>query len=383
MQSPTSTVVHVSIDCLCQHNKMACCQKYKKWKSMKHNIVSEINHNLGVVHGTLEGKCETIGFKICEKINTKECTLDQALDAIVEFSRDCATRENEIQMAWLSIHLALGLCFEYKVSNKATIRRFLKEVLLYSRGIDMGLFMRDILHYDDLSSTNEAAAKSLYCLSFTAGFMVDMVEDGLGDKIFVGPARVVYSHLARAQKVNYLDLPIGHPTLTMTTKAAISSYVPSTPLGLACESLKPNVVLTLLRYGCSPIGKPIDFLILTLGSQKVVEQATGLKKMDTPLENVKLCFEYCLRAVRSIKVRIGEETTADTINDRGQEHVHFVRETAADFIPDDCYKTPAKLKHLARCEIRDTMFAADREPVVIYQLPIVDSYCKKYIDLML
>lgn len=350
---------------------------------MKHNIVSEINHKLGTVHGTLEGKCETIGFKICEKIDKKECTLDQALDDIVEFSRDCATRETEIQMAWLSLHLALGLCFEYKVSNKATIRRFLKEILLYSRGIDMGLFMRDILHYDDLSPTNDAVAKSFYCLSFAAGYMVDLVEDGLGDKIFVGPARVVYRHLARAQKVHYLEIPIGHPTLTMSTKTAISSYVPSTPLGLACESLKPNVVLTLLRHGCSPIGKPIDNILLTLGSQKVVEQATGLMIGDTPLEHVRRCLEYCLRAVRSIRVRIGEETTADTIKDRDKEHVHFVRETATEFLPDDCYKTPAKLKHLARCEIRDIMFSADREPAVIYKLPIIDSDCKKYVDLML
>lgn len=363
---------------------MACCAKYKKWKSLKHNVVHAIHIGMGNVHGTLESKCEIIGFKICEKIDKKEITLDQALDDLVAFSRDCATRASEIQMAWLTLHLALGLCFEYKVQNKATIRRFLKELLLYTRGIDMGLFMRDILHYEDLTPTNEEVAKSFYCLNFTAGYKVDLNEDDLRHKIFTGPSKVVYRHLIRSDLCNYLDLPIGHPTLAMTTKVATTTHVPSTPLGLACESLKPKVVLTLLRFGANPIGKPIEQILSTLCSQRIVEEATGLMIGDTPLEHVKLCLEYCLRAVRMIKVRIEEETMADVIKDSeaGGEHVHFIKENAVDFIPDDCYKVPPKLKHLVRCEIRDILFAADRAPAAIYSLPKINSDCQKYLDLM-
>lgn len=339
---------------------------------------------MGTVHGTLESKCEIIGFKICEKIDKKEITLDQALDDLVAFSRDCASRDTEIQMAWLTLHLALGLCFEYKIQSKTVIRRFLKELLLYTRGIDMGLFMRDILHFDDLTPTNEEVAKSFYCLNFTAGYKIALDEDDLRGKIFTGPSKVVYRHLLQSDIYNYLDLPIGHPTLAMTTKTATTTHVPSTPLGLACESLKPKVVLTLLRYGASPIGKPIEQILSTLCSQRIVEAATGLMIGDTPLEQVKLCLEYCLRAVRKIRVRVEEETTADIIKDckEGGEQVHFIKDNAIDFIPDDCYKVPPKLKHLARCEIRDRLFAADTMPSAIYSLPIINSECQKYVDLL-
>jgi hypothetical protein len=47
---------------------------------------------------------------------------------------------------------------------------------------------------------------------------------------------------------------------------------------------------------------------------------------DTPLEHAKKCLEYCLRAVRGINIRIGEETVGGVIKIISNEiyYVHFV-----------------------------------------------------------
>lgn len=268
------------------------------------------------------------------------------------------------------------------MKNKETLRRFLREILLYSRGIDLGLFMRDILFYESLNPTDYEQAKSYYYLSFVAGFKVNLEEDSLGDQIFVGPARILYHHLLKTKMFSYIEFPIGDPTLTMSNKETLTSNVSPTPLGLACEGLKPSAVLLLVRYGASPIGKPIDHILSVLSSQKIVEEATGLMIGDTPLEHAKKCLEYCLRAVRGIKIRIGEETVSGVLKDNDKEHIHFIKDRVVEFLPDDCYKTPPKLKHLARCEIRNIMFNFDSMPYGIYKLQKLNNDCKRYLDLL-
>lgn len=151
---------------------------------------------------------------------------------------------------------------------------------------------------------------------------------------------------------------------------------------MACEGLKPSAVLLLVRYGASPIGKPIDHILSVLSSQKIVEEAIGLMIGDTPLEHAKKCLEYCLRAVRGIKIRIGEETVSGVLKDNDKEHIHFIKDRVVEFLPDDCYKTPPKLKHLARCEIRNIMFNFDSMPYGIYKLQKLNNDCKRYLDLL-
>jgi hypothetical protein len=168
----------------------------------------------------------------------------------------------------------------------------------------------------------------------------------------------------------------------MSNKSTLTSNVSSTPLVLACERLKPSAVLLLLRYGASPIGKPIDHILSILGSQKIVEEATRLMIGDTPLEHAKKCLEYCLRVVRGIKIRIGEETVGGVIKDDDKEHKHFIKDKVVEFLPDDCYKTPPKLKHLARCEIRNIMFTVDSMPYGIKKLQKLNNDCKRYLDLL-
>lgn len=367
-----------------QNIRMARLEKIKRWQLRQTNIVNVINHKIGSMHGfrTLESRFESIGVTICKKINNKQISLEKALNDIIDFSRDRGLRRNEIRMAWSSLHLALGLCFQYNVKNKETLRRFLREILLYSRGIDLGLFMRDILFYDSLSPTDYDQAKSFYYLSFVAGFKVNLEEDSLGDKIFVGPAIILYRHLLKTKMCSYIEFPIGDPTLTMSNKSTLISNVSSTPLGLACERLKPSAVLLLVRYGASPIGKPIDHILSVLGSQKIVEEATRLIIGDTPLEHAKKCLEYCLRAVRGIKIRIGEEIVGGVIKDNDKEHKHFIKDRVVEFLPDDCYKTPPKLKHLARCEIRNIMFTVDSMPYGIKKLQKLNNDCKRYLDLL-
>ena len=332
-------------------------------------------------YGTQEEKCELIGFRYCEKIDKKEITLDQAIKDIVEYTRWHNMKANKVQYCWLSLHLALGMCFQYKITDKEMIRFLLLKLLPYSRGIDMGLFMRDLLHYEDLSCDNTQIEKSLYCLAFCAGFIVNLEKDGLQEKIFKGPARIVYKDVIRAGSCYYLDIPIGHPTLLMTESTSEDNHIGTQSLNLACENLKPNVVLLLLRFGISPYSA-IQQLLETLGAARIIGRtASHPAAIDAPMEIVEECLKNCLKAVKHITLCFEGETFADSKAKENKQGVYYVNEGAKKYVPEEYFQSPCPLKQSCRCEIRDILLKSGQIPCGVQKLPILSNEMKDYVDL--
>lgn len=324
----------------------------------------------------MEGQCELIGFQICSKIDKKEITLGKAIDDIMVFAELNEKTPEGIHLSWLTLHLALGICYQYRSTSKELVRNILKALLPFSRGIDMGLFMRDLQYYEDETPDPAILDKTMYCLHFCGGMKV-ILNNGLADKIFVGAARVEYKDLAVADWCYYFDLPLGHPTLEMTRNTIPDSFVGHCPLLLAVENLKKNLVLTLLKHGASPHGRPLEHLLTVLGSQEIIKEATQSEFSDVPIEIVKTCLDYCLRAVPNIKVCFDDQMIADL----KKKDVYYVRQATAAFIPSDRYKTPAPLKHLARCFIRGRLLENDELPDGIEKLPNTNEDVKKYLNL--
>lgn len=59
----------------------------------------------------------------------------------------------------------------------------------------MGLFMRDFMYYDNLVVFNEVLDKVYYVIKMVVGFVVDFMNNELGEKLFKGLVKIVYKEL--------------------------------------------------------------------------------------------------------------------------------------------------------------------------------------------
>lgn len=59
----------------------------------------------------------------------------------------------------------------------------------------MGLFMRDFMYYDNLLVFNEVLDKVYYVIKMVVGFVVDFMNNELGEKLFKGLVKIVYKEL--------------------------------------------------------------------------------------------------------------------------------------------------------------------------------------------
>ncbi|OWF55887.1 Ankyrin repeat and SOCS box protein 17 [Mizuhopecten yessoensis] len=356
---------------------MSCCPCFKP----EINSFGELLELTQGGFSTQEGRCELVGYKYCDRIDKNEVTLQKAVQDIILFTRKNKSKPEKIQLSWLGLHLALGLCYQYKSMDKVLLRGILTEMLKFSHGIDLGLFMRDLLHYEDPSAANDAVAKSMYVIGHCAGFRVTLTKENLGDSVLMGPSRIVYKELLQKNVVHYFDLPTGHPTLSMSANAPPENFVGQTCMFLACENLKPKVVLVLLQHGASPTGAPLDQLLQTLGGhQLVVGALAGPLKISAPINIIQECLRFCLRAIPRLNVRFDGETVSD-LRKKNQD-VYFLKREACGYMPDDCYKDPSMLKHLARFAIRKRLLENDLLPSGIDKLPKLTKELVQYMNLL-
>jgi hypothetical protein len=348
-------------------------------KKMK-NSFEEFTNEISEGFGTLEGKCELIGYRYFDLIKKGKMTSNRVFDDIIAFTRSHNNDPKEAQYCWLSLHLGLGLCFYLKIADKNTARRFLIELLQYSRGIDMGLFMRDFMHYENLSDSNEALHKALYIIKSASGLVVNFTDNKLGDKLFKGPARVVYNELVQQNRAFYLDLPIGHPTLLLTSNGSTDNHIGTQCLTLACENLKPHVVLILLQYGATPHGKPLEHVLRNLGSRQIIEEASGRGISENPVELLGKCLTYLLRSIKKLHITVEGYTVADL--EENFPHTYYLPECATYYLPDEYYRAPRKLKQLCRWEIRENLRRKGRLPSGLQDIPNLSEHLTQYLQLV-
>ncbi|KAK3583104.1 hypothetical protein CHS0354_036845 [Potamilus streckersoni] len=329
-----------------------------------------------------EGQCEFIGEKLCAWIDDGTIELKKALQEVIDFADFHSTRD--VYLAWMSLHLALGLSYKYREESKHVVRKILYRLLRFSRGIDIGIFLRDLIEFggNEVQLENHASlTKSMYFLKVCAGFRLNHEQNEIGEKTFNGWINLIPKpNPAENGICYYLDLPINfHPLLigrmeTSTTYA--ESRVGSSALLTACQSLKPRAVLLLLRYGASPVGNPIRYILHQLGGMRILTTKTSLTVMPNPIRLVQLCLEYCLRVLPHIRLLIDEQRfTVPHMDD-----VYNVTSDVISYLPEDRYMSPASLKHLCRCKVRQYLLECDSLPDGIYKLEIANTL-KAYLDL--
>lgn len=324
---------------------------------------------------SIEAQVEAIGSKLCSHIENGKLTVETVICDSLAVCKFDSHRINEVYRSWLSLHMALGLSYKYNVTNKSLVRKILLELLKYSHGIDVGIFMRDLLHLTDLNATSDTAVwnKNIYFLQICAGFNVDLRKDGI--KILTGPNQLVFSKFLTAGWCYYIDLPIGQPYLLDSHE--VQHMAEPTTLILACENLKPDLVLLLLRHGASPKGRPLEYLLQTVGSVRILR--TLLSFSSSPIELVHQSLIYCLRAVTGLRLHFHGQRI-NTASICSQER-YYVSDDVIHYLPDDCYKTPGSLKHLSRCVVRECLLKSDNLPLGINDL-IIPTSLKDYIDLI-
>lgn len=322
-------------------------------------------------------RCEYAGNQLVIKVDAKEITVKEAIEDCMAFARKIKDKGKDNHMlAWLCMHLALGLCHKFDLQDKAYIRGIMKEILPYSRGIDLGLFYRDINAFGDDGQyldrqERELLEKAMFYLALCAGFKVDLKANDLGRQIY-GALKPNFP-----DKIWFIDLPIGNPAYVLgTAPPSISN-----PLLTACENLKPHVVLRLLRHGATAHGEPLNFILASLSHVKTLEDATQSKiASDNPIVAPKTCLNYLLRTVTQLKLVFDDQKIGDLQHD---SDVYYVSKNVTQFLDEDCYASPNKLKQLCRVKIRSLLLDNDKIPDAIYKLPkpMITTH-KRYLDLL-
>ncbi|KAL3867615.1 hypothetical protein ACJMK2_040496 [Sinanodonta woodiana] len=352
---------------------------YFRWRR---NVCATLWQEAKKTCASCEGQCEFIGKNICARIDDGTIELTKALQEVIDFADFHSTKD--VYLAWMSLHLALGLCYTYHEESRHVVRKILYRLLWFSRGIDIGIFLRDLIEFgenEERLENNASLAKSMYFLKVCAGFRLNLKQNELGEKIFDGWTNLFPKpNPAENGICYYLDLPINfHPLLIgrlQTSATFEASRDGSSALLTACQSLKPRAVLLLLRYGASPVGNPLKYLLYQLGGMRILTTKTSFSVMNNPIRLVQLCLEYCLRATSHIRLLFDEQRfTVPHVDD-----VYNVTSDVISYIPEDRYLSPASLKHLCRCSIRQYMLECDSLPDGIYELEIAYTL-KPYLDL--
>ena len=321
-------------------------------------------------------RCEYAGNQIVLKVDAGEMTVKEAIEDCVSYAKKIKDKgKDQHMLAWLCIHLGLGLCHRFDVQDYQYVRSLMLELLPYSRGMDMGLFYRDITAFGDDGQylereERELLEKAMYYLRVCAGFKVDLKKDDLGRKIY-GALKATYP-----DKKWYLDLPIGNPAFALgTAPPSITN-----PLTTACENLKPWVILRLLRYGATAHGEPLNFILASLSHVKTLEDATKKVTAESSVGVTKLILSYLLRTVTHLKLIFDDQKIGDMQHD---SDVYYVAKNVTKFLDEDYYARPNTLKQLCRVKIRALLLDNDKIPDAIYRLPKpLNTNHKRYIDLL-
>ena len=340
---------------------------------------------------------ERIGSNLICGVENGEYTLENVIDDIIAFVNYSPGRDKvHSRFCWLALHLALGICCQFKsITPKTLTRRVLFCLLLHSSGVDYGIFLRDIFDLADGGSNFALPEKSAYLLRISSGFRIDLHDEIVVSGIFKGSEKCIWSHLIENGSCYYLDLPIGHP-ITYISRSRMKAC----PLTLAMLNLRPKAVLILLQHGASPLGRPLEYLLRTLSTMHLFPAMENPPNytISYSKEILQECLEYCYRVIPTIRVRFRQTTKTEmerkvesalksaaksdmemkfeselggeTESEQERNDVYYVKKHDEEYLPP-FWSRPASLKHLSRCRIRDCLIHADNLPDGIFQLDLM------------
>ncbi|KAK6176979.1 hypothetical protein SNE40_015175 [Patella caerulea] len=370
--------------------------RLSSYLKLRKNVFENVRKQTRVPFGSTEEQCEHIGRGLCAQIDSGALTVQQVVNDSVKFALVNARDAESRYFSWLTLHMSLGICFQYQVEDKQLIRHVLGVLLPLSHGVDYGIFLRDLLESsrqpDVLSVINLAPGqrqsmrslsnvpdKSLYYLKYSAGLKIDLRDPKLMKTIFDGTGRAVWAELLDRETCLYIDLPIAHAHLQpMMIHQPLTASLQVSSILLAIMNMKPNVVHLLLRYGASAQGPPLRYLLRTLGTIHLFPgmQKDGPKKYTIPVLMVADSLKYTLRTMPYVRFK----TEMETIGNNTRFDTYYVKQEVLQFVPSWTVTGVPPLKHLCRCFIRNIFISLDQLPGGI-QLLEIPVELRDYIDI--
>lgn len=355
---------------------MDLLQRASSYLKLKSNSFEKLKRS----HGSSKNSCQhtlikDIGQLLCSRIDAKKLTVERAIEDILEsvdLRHDPQTRfgycGTQNSLIWLELHLALGLCFHYRLKDRDFVRRILLKLLTFSKGVDVGIFLRQLLQWEDGSPALPIPAKSLYFLGICAGFRIKLSDSRMVEQIFPGPNKVHYSDLIKKKSCLYLDLPTGKPPSTRCDSPGRDASLQGVPLHVACMNVKPRTLLVLLRFGATPHGRPLHYLLQTLGSINLFSNTRELPIFSAqPVDLLCECLNHCMKAITILQLRYSGQRMRDM---EVEENVYDVQPSINRYLPDEGVTIPVSLKHACRCTVRDHLLELDKFPGGLHHLDI-------------
>lgn len=353
-------------------------ERLTNYWTLRHNSFETVRRSLQNKVPSPEKQCELIGKTLYVRIENGDITLSKVVEDILQYVKCKHSDDRKRYFCWLVLHLGLGLCCcsrKPDVSN-ALPRTLLKQLLFYSRGVDFGIFLRDLFDFSE--TQNGIPEKTEYLLEVCAGFAIEFSDPSLMNNVFDGPHGVVWREMLRGDSCRYLDLPIAYPTLPPDVDVN-RSHLRASPLLLAIVNMKPKAVLLLLQHGAAAEGHPLEYILRMFSSFRLFpilnassNGSIRLGSIDTLVE----CFIYCLRSVPRLTLRFQGET----ILEKPGRHVYYVSSEVTDYIPP-FYTRPCSLKHLARCVVREGLLVREQLPRGLRGL-ILPEHLRDYLNLL-
>lgn len=334
---------------------MDIIRRIKSYHKLRDNCYDKLKRRYGHEKNLILHKlAPIIGQILRQRIDSKHISVryvildilksvDLSYEAMPKL-RICGFRHT---LKWLDLHLALDLCYHYKIEDREFVRCILYKLLIIENGLGVSIFMWDLIEWEKSKCRKPVPAKALYFLNVCAGFRVKL-DDVHFKQVIYGQ----WSNFVTIKSCLYLNLPIARPPCDCCYLTIQNDAYQGTPLLVACHQKKPQTVLMLLRFGATAIGQIFDVLIYLLGCSNVHPK-------PTEIDFTKECIVNVLKTTSHIKsyacgTRMGHD---DVLKYFCEYH-----RTIFNNLPKEGFTTPFSLKHICRCAIRRKLIRLDRLP---------------------
>ncbi|RLU22978.1 hypothetical protein DMN91_005256 [Ooceraea biroi] len=259
------------------------------------------------------------------------------------------------------LYVAAKLCYDWDLGNNEIVGRLLNDIFYCERTFERllvgAIFGTRVTHFlsgwkCDFEDRQENIRALVYFLDHAIS------------------GRLEYRCESSPMKRRFIDVPM-------------ESYGQVLPLRVAVQHSAPDILLIMLRYGASIESdilapSPIEIILTKLNE---LEAQPGQTEVVYP-EHLMTCLRLLLRTVTTVCVR-----TPEHIADRSgilsvSLHEQYPNLMNRDLIPPERSGVhPAELRHLCRCQIRETLHANWALPHGIKKLQIPESL-RDYLDLL-
>lgn len=258
------------------------------------------------------------------------------------------------------LYVAAKLCYDWDISNNVIVSRLLNDIFYCEKTFERlfvgAIFGTRVTHFlsgwkCDFDNREENIRALVYFLDHAIS------------------GRLEYRCESSLIKRRFIDVPM-------------ESYGQVLPLRVAIQHGAPDILLIMLRYGASVESdnlapSPIEIILTKLNE---FEPYPGQEEVVYP-EHLLTCLKLLLRTVTTACVRTPDHIAARSGIFSVPLYEQYPNLANQNLIPPERSGIrPAELKHLCRCQIRETLHSNWALPNGIKKLQIPESL-KNYLDL--